>query len=234
METGDLSQWFFPMTGPVGNFGGDIENSGVAAAAASADFAHSGTYSAKMTITTPDTPTSGVRLFRWIEAQTYPQLYYSVWYYFPQAYTPSLFWNVMQWKSKHLVSGVETSDPFFSLEVGQTTSGEMYFYLGDDHTGGTFQQNAQSLLPIPVGQWFNVEAFYQCDGSGAGRVTIWQAGRMLWDVKDVDTRYADGTCAWSVNNYSSGLTPASATIYVDDAAIGTGRISSLEAAHGSN
>src|SRR5205823_2492992 len=117
METGDLSQWFYPMTGPVGNFGGDIENSGNATAVASTDFAHSGRYSAKLTITTPDTPTSGVRLFRWDEAQKYRQLYYSVWYYFPQSHSPSLFWNVLQWKSKHLVSGVATSDPFFTLEV---------------------------------------------------------------------------------------------------------------------
>lgn len=220
METGDLSQWFFPMNGPVGNFGGDIENSGIASAVASTDFAHSGKYSAKLTITTPDSPTSGARLFRWAEAQTYPQLYYSVWYYFPQSYTPALFWNVLQWKSKHVVSGAAVSDPFFSLEVGSLPNGEMFFYLGDDHLGTTFQQSAQSLIPVPVGRWFNVQAFYKCDASGAGEVKIWQDGTQLWDVPNVDTRYADGDCAWSVNNYSSGLSPASATIYIDDAAIG--------------
>jgi polysaccharide lyase-like protein len=222
METGGLSQWFFPMTGPVGNFGGDIENSGIANAVASTDFARSGAYSAKLTITTPDTPTSGARLFRWAEAQTYPQLYYSVWYYFPQSYTPSLFWNVLQWKSKHVVSGTVVSDPFFSLEVGALPNGEMYFYLGDDHLNTTFQQPAQSLMPVPVGRWFNVQAFYKCDGSGAGEVTIWQDGTQLWDIQNVDTRYADGDCAWSVNNYSSGLTPATSTIYIDDAAICSG------------
>ena len=219
METGDLSQWFYPMTGPVGNFGGDIENSGIATAVASTDFAHSGRYSAKLTITTPSTPTSGVRLFRWAESQKYPQLYYSVWYYFPQSYSPSLFWNVLQWKSKHLVSGVPTSDPFFTLEVGANPTGEMFFYLGDDNTHATYQQASQRVMAIPVGRWFNVEAFYQCDGSGAGRVAIWQDGAPLWDIQNVNTRYADGDCQWSVNNYSSGLTPATATIYIDDAAI---------------
>lgn len=217
------------MAGPVGNFGGDIENSGVATAAASTDFAHSGTYSAKLTITTPNTPTSGARLFRWLEAQTYPQLYYSAWYYFPQTYTPGVFWNIMQWKSKHLVSGVPTSDPFFSVEVGALSSGQMYLYLGDDHTNTTYQQNSQSAIDIPVGRWFNVEAFYDCQAGGTGRITVWQDGTQLWDIQNVDTRYADGTCAWSVNNYSSGLTLATATIYIDDAAIGTARISSLGA-----
>jgi hypothetical protein len=219
METGDLSEWFFPMTGPTGNFGGDIENSGIATAEASTDFAHSGSYSAKLTITTPDTPTSGARLFRWGEAQRYPQLYYSAWYYIPQSYTPTLFWNVMQWKSEHLVSGVMTNDPFFTLEVGRLGTGEMYFYLGDDHLNTTYQQSAQTFVSIPVGKWFHVEAFYNCNAGGAGEVKVWQDSAMLWDVQNVDTRYADGTCAWSVNNYSSGLVPTTATIYIDDAAI---------------
>jgi hypothetical protein len=35
----------------------------------------------------------------------------------------------------------------------------------------------------------------------------------------VQTRYPDGNCAWSVNNYSTSLKPSAATIYVDDAAI---------------
>jgi polysaccharide lyase-like protein len=218
METGDLSQWYSTPAG-VGSAGGAIENSGIANAVASTDFAHGGRYSAKLTITTPDTPTSGVRLFRWAESQKYPQLYYSVWYYFPQNYTPSLFWNVLQWKSKHVVSGVATNDPFFTLEVGTNPSGEMFFYLGDDNTQTTYQQVSQSVVPVPVGRWFNVQAFYQCDGNGAGRVAIWQDGTQLWDIQNVNTRYADGDCQWSVNNYSSGLTPATATIYVDDAAI---------------
>lgn len=219
METGDLSQWGLSLPGTGGSPGGAIENSGIASAVASTDFAHSGRYSAKLTITTPNTPASGARLFRWAEPQAYPQLYYSVWYYFPQSYTPALFWNVLQWKSKHVVSGVAAIDPFFTLEVTTTSSGEMFFYLGDDNTQTTYQQTAQNAVPVPVGRWFNVQAFYQCDGSGAGRVTIWQDATQLWDIQNVNTRYADGDCQWSVNNYSSGLTPATATIYVDDAAI---------------
>lgn len=91
METGDLSQWYSSMNATVGSLGGAIENSGIASVVASTDFAHSGRYSAKLTITTPDTPTSGVRLFRWGEPEKYPQLYYSVWYYFPQSYIPFAF-----------------------------------------------------------------------------------------------------------------------------------------------
>lgn len=124
METGDLSEWYVPKANP----GGDVENIGNASAVASNDFAHSGKSSAKLTITTPGAPASGAQLFRWDEPDSNPQLYYSAWYYFPQNISPSLFWNLMEWKSKHLVSGVKTNDPFFSLEVGTLGSGEMYFY----------------------------------------------------------------------------------------------------------
>src|SRR4029077_5306655 len=220
METGDLSEWYAPKTNP----GGDVENIGNASAAASNDFAHTGKSSAKLTITTLGAQESGAQLFRWDEPDRNPQLYYRAWYYFPQSFSPTLFWNLMEWKSKHLVSGVKTNDPFFSLEVGALTSGEMYFYLSDSHTKTTYAQSSQAPVPIPVGQWVHVEAFYKSDGNGSGEIRIWQDGTQLWDIANVDTRYADGDTEWSVNSYSSGLTPATATIYVDDAAISTSQL----------
>jgi hypothetical protein len=217
METGDLSEWDSP--GPLGYPGGGVFNSGIASATASLDVARTGTYSAKLTIITPNSPTSGARLFRWLESQNHPQLYYSVWYYFPQTYTPIVFWNVLQWKSKHVVAGVESTDPFFNLIVWNRPFGEMYFSLRNEHTNTTYDQ---SLLNIPLRQWIHIEAFYKCDGSGAGQISIWQDGMLLWNLSNVNTRYADGDCQWSANNYSDGLNPGTATIYIDDAAICSG------------
>jgi hypothetical protein len=214
METGDLSEWTSP--GPFGYAGGGIFNSGIASSTASMDVAHSGTYSAKLAIITPNSPVSGVRLFRWLESQTHPQLHYSVWYYFPQSYTPAIFWSVLQWKSKHVVAGVESTDPFFNLIVWNRPTGEMYFSLRNENTNTTYDQ---SLLNIPLQQWIQVEAFYKCDGSGVGQVSFWQDGALLWNLSNVNTRYADGDCQWSVNDYSSGLKPSTGTIYVDDVAI---------------
>lgn len=114
-----------------------------------------------------------------------------------------------------------TSGPLFTLEVGSLGTGEMYFYLGDNHLNTTYQQNAQTFVSIPVGRWFHVEAFYNCNAGGAGEIKIWRDSTLLWDVQNVNTRYADGDCAWSVNNYSSGITPNTATTYIDDAAIST-------------
>ncbi len=217
METGDLSEWYSPSAGPFGNNGGGEENSGVFSSSASTDVAHTGTYSAQLTITTPNSPESGVRLFRWLEPGGNPQLYYSVWYYFPQSHTASLFWNVLQWKSQHPAG----NDPFFVLNVGNHADGTMTFYLYDKNRQVTHNQ---SLKNIPVGQWFQVEAFYQCAGDTTGHVTIWQDGVRIFDVGNVQTRYADGDCQWSANNYSDGLVPGTASIYIDDAVISTGRV----------
>jgi len=226
METGgqDLSQWYFGLNSTTtpccseGNPGGGIFNSGIASAGPSFDVAHGGTYSALLKISTPSNPTSGTRLFRWIEPQTYSDLYYGVWYYFPQGYTPTTFWNVFQWKSKGTVEG---NNPFFILNVGNrppgdTNPGAMFFYLYNQNTLTSY--SPQTYINVPVAGWTHVQAHYVCDPVN-GHVTFWQDGTQIFDVSSVGTRYADGDCQWSVNNYSDSISPTPATIYVDDAAI---------------
>ncbi len=211
MEPGTLQEWALEECG--GKY-----NSGVANTEASQEHAHSGSWSARLTISVPGSSASGTRLFRWCEAQQHPQLYYRVWLYFPQQYTVPNWWNVFQWKSKVSES---VNDPFFILNVDNRQDGTMYFYLYD------WQQHvshSQAVMNIPVGQWTQVEAFYQCAADTTGRVTVWQDGKLLFDVSNVRTRYGNGDCEWSVNNYSNALVPADATVYADDAAISMTRI----------
>ena len=219
METGDLSQWSVPGVPGGPNTGGGVFNSGLAIAGVDAvGLAHSGLHSAKLfvnTQSTEDLPTSGTRLFRWLEPEKHAELYYRVWYYFPQRYVPNgnpPWWNVFQWKSKR----ADVSDPFFALNVGNRSDGAMFFYLYDKNAKNSY---SQSVKNIPEGQWFRVDAFYKCSGEKNGHVTFWQDGTQILDVGNVQTSYPDGNCAWSVNNYSTSLNPSGATIYVDDAAI---------------
>jgi Polysaccharide lyase len=224
METGDLSQWSLPSVPNRANAGGGVFNSGIAwAGVDSVSPAHSGLHSAKLSITAheePGIPTSGTRLFRWREPKDHPELYYSVWYYFPRRYHPNgdpSWWNVFQWKSKHAKATI--SDPFFTLNVGNRSDGSMFVYLYDANAESSYGQTSKN---IPEGRWFRVEAYYKCAGDKSGRVIFWQDGVQIFDIHEVETRYPDGDCAWSVNNYSNGLDPRAATIYVDDAAICVG------------
>ena len=222
METGDLSQWSRPDIPGGPNAGGGVFDSGTAIASVDVvSLAHSGIHSAKLfinTLSSPGIATSGARLFRWLEPESHSELYYSAWYFFPQRYIPNgnpPWWNVFQWKSKRR----DTSDPFFALNVGTRADGSMFFYLYNQNSKTSY---SQAIKNIPDGQWTRVEAFYKCAADKTGHVTFWQDGAQIFDVPDVQTRYPDGTCAWSVNNYSASLNPPTATIYIDDAAICSG------------
>lgn len=222
METADLSQWSTPDVPGGPNAGGGAFDSGTATAGVDAiSLAHSGIHSAKLYINTSNSPglsTSGARLFRWLEPESHSELYYSVWYYFPQRYAPNgnpPWWNVFQWKSKRL----NANDPFFALNVGNRPDGSMYLYLYNQNSKTSY---SQTIKNIPDGQWFRIEAFYKCAGDNTGHVIFWQDGQQIFDVPNVQTRYQDGNCAWSVNNYSSSLNPPTAVIYIDDAAACSG------------
>lgn len=169
---------------------------------------------------------SGTRMFRWQEPRQYPELYYKVWYYFPQVYTvtgngvdPHPWWNIFQWMSRSAMP--PRNDPFFHINIANGPNGNMYLYLRDSHTGTSY---VQTVMDVPVGQWFSVEAYYKSRGDNTGQVTIWQDGTQLWNLTGVQTRYPDaegGTTEWSVNNYGNGTSPYPAYFYIDDAEIRT-------------
>jgi hypothetical protein len=213
MESGNLNEW------SVNDCGGEF-NSGVSNSEASRKVANTGSWAAHMTITTPSIPTSGTRLFRWCEPQNNPRLYYSTWFYFPARYSVTNFWNIFQWKSKTS----SRNDPFFVVNVGNRPDGSMYLYMYDWQNRASHGQQAVNL---PVGQWVQIEAYYQCAADSTGHVTVWQDGALLFDVPNVPTRYADGDCQWSVDNYSDGIGPKTASLYIDDAAISLTRIGAV-------
>ena len=241
-ETGDLSQWYGAARSKANasERGGGIFNSGIAESVASQDFAHSGRWSLKATITTPHRPTSGARLFRWLEPrdETYfaSGLYYSAWFLFPKQYTLTAnphsgrFWNIFQFKSKRST----TNDPFWYLDIAnRAPGGAMYLTLHwwdglaieGPHAGESGgRRYAQSVKDIPVGQWTHIEAYLKQAADFTGEVTIWQDSELVFDQRNVKTKYPSGDNQWSVNNYSDGLMPNPATIYIDDASIAVERI----------
>lgn len=227
-ETGDFSQWS-------ANSGGGVYNSGIATSVGSHDYVHTGSWSAKMTITTPSSPSSGVRLARWKESDDSSYfangLYYSAWYYFPARVTVSgNYWNIFQFKSKHAAG----NDPFWYLDVKNRADGSMYLTLRwwggltiegphvGEHGGRTY---TQSLANLPVGKWVHIEAYLRQSSNFTGRITVWQDGVQVLDQNNVTTKYSDGDNRWYVTNYSDGLTPSTTTIYSDDATVSTYRLS---------
>ena len=79
--------------------GGGLYNSGSYESVASTDQRHSGSYSLRAKIWTPNSPESGVRAFRWAEPRANRDLYFSTWVYLPQSLQPTgNYLNLFQFK----------------------------------------------------------------------------------------------------------------------------------------
>jgi hypothetical protein len=228
MEDGTLDGW----GGAAMNGGGEFD-SGSGVSAASRDVAHSGSWSAKMTL--PD-GSGGTRLFRWQEPRQYRDVVYSAWFYIPSAYTltglPSgRFWNLFQFKSR---SSDDSVDPMWDLTVSNPSPGRMRLNLdwspptleGPVPGQSGFRRFTQSVADVPVARWFQLSAELRQSNGFDGALRVWQDGQLLFDLSGIRTSYANcaynswcGSNEWSINNYSDALSPTPAVIYTDDAAI---------------
>ena len=175
---------------------------------------------------------SGARLFRFREPEQYPDLYYRVWYYFPQNFRltdPSNpWWIIMAWKSSSTMPARD--DPFFTIGIANRSNENMFVYLYESkpYDPSNARSYRQTLVDLPVGQWFYIEGHYKSRGDATGQVTIWQGDEvnrtLLWDLQDVQTRYPDaegGRTAWAVTSYGNGTSPSPAQFMIDDAEIRT-------------
>jgi len=168
---------------------------------------------------------SGTRLFRWKEPIEHPDLYYKVWYYFPQTYTlvgdpASWFWNIFGWKSK--TATPPQNETFWHVNVyNHPSDGHMFLQLRDAQTGQAPPPLANT--DVPVGRWFYLEGYYESRETATGRVTIWQGDdqsrTLLWDMTGVQTKLTGGWTEWYVANYGTGLDTQPAHIAIDNAEI---------------
>lgn len=238
MERANLGIWSTSHYTDGSTAGGGVYNSGSATAVPSRDVAHRGSWSAKLTVEYPSGRTPGARLFRWAEAHALREAYYSAWFFLPRAYRSSgsangRFWNVFQFKS--VTADGKRNDPLWFLNVETGPDGAMVPHLvwwdktlPGPHAGevGSREFTPRVRRPLPVGQWFHLRAFLRQSKDFDGRLTIWQDGVQIFDLDGIRTCYDSPAfnawrCdnAWSVNNYSDGLMPSPAVLYVDDAQI---------------
>ncbi|HEX2231976.1 MAG TPA: hypothetical protein VHG69_01280, partial [Thermoleophilaceae bacterium] len=235
MEGGSLSEWYYPETGPGGNFGGGEYNSGGGESAASAEQAHSGSRSAKATI--PGTG-GGTRLFRWREARQNRDLFFESWFFIPVSYRltadPSngRFWDIFQFKSRSTTGAI---DPIWYLDLKNRSDGQLSPTLLWWHRTlegplrgqlGMRRFHPPGDVVFPVGRWVNVTARLRQSRDFDGVLQFWIDGRLVFDMHHVRTSHSNcnfnSWCAaneWSVNNYSDGIDPGPASVYIDDARI---------------
>lgn len=220
---------------------------------------HSGSYAVETSISGAVRAENGnraVRLMRWTDrpwnedGDFFPDdAYYSTWVFFPQRYSPEKsapwdpgdggWWNVFQFKSDNNAG----SQPIAVLNAWwDSVEKMMYFYLdvkeypdanSDSHVNTTYDQS--DPIPIPVGEWFHIEARYVKSTTTGGSVTVWQDGREIFSVNGIQTALSEQV-AWGIGSYTDHIqsvdpdgepigTTGAALVYFDDGAVSTERLS---------
>jgi len=232
METGDLSEW---------RRGTDIRpdhDSGRCyrpPSGVSSRHAHTGRYSMKLTINT-ESGTAGCRQNRDVEARSGETFVYSAWYYLPRREVSTRdMWNVFQFKSDSPSVVSFGTDPFWTINIVRSRRGGplrlVLKWKGGltGHTQGVPGPFAHSPIQarmyrqrrrvVPIRRWFRISAHLKQSGAFAGRLVVRQNGVLLWDMRQIRTKYPDGRQSWSVANYSNGIRNDPATIFIDDARV---------------
>jgi hypothetical protein len=188
----------------------------------------------KMTINT-ESGKAGCRQNRNVEARTGGTFVYSAWYYLPRREVPTRdMWNVFQFKSYSPTVVSFGTDPFWTINIVRSPSGPLRLVLKwkgglTDHTQGVSGPFAgspirartyrQRRIVVPIRRWLKISAYLKQSGAFGGRLVVRQNGVLLWDMRQIRTKYPDGRQSWSVANYSNGIRDNPATIYIDDARV---------------
>jgi hypothetical protein len=178
-----------------------------------------GSYAAQLTITTgSDGSQANAGLAR---SGFLPQeAYYSAWYYLPRSIDVGAFWVVFKFRSRTNATDPTTTDELFDLNLMTLPSGEMSLRLYDHRSGNLPLTVSQPI--VPVGTWFQIEAFYRNAADSTGRLQFWLDGAPIADMGGPMAPTA--WVAWDVVSVAVTLTPSTAVLYVDDCAVSRTRV----------
>jgi hypothetical protein len=113
-------------------------------------------------------------------------------------------------------------DELYDLDLINLDSGEMSLQLYDHRHQAVVPLDAAAPI-VPVGQWFQIEAFYRNAQDATGRLTFWLDGRPIVDIANqpmAPTPWVE----WDACSVAEDLTPSTAVLYVDDCAVSRTRV----------
>jgi hypothetical protein len=145
--------------------------------------------------------------------------FYSAWFFIPQPITTTSYWVLFKFRSRSPQSEVGDVD-LWDVDVTTSTSGQMVFQLYG-HT--LAEQPGPSTLGVPLGRWFQIEAFLAPRTDATGELTVWVDGTRLHQVAQLAT-VPSPYLEWSVGGITETIEPIGARVAIDDAAITTERL----------
>lgn len=222
-ERGDLSEW---ASAP--GSGGTYVNSASAAVVASTnrapstDKVHSGSYSIKFTgmasnSVGPTENPAGAGAFK--IAAFPPAAYYSAWYYLPITYRTITAWTILELGHP---GDAGTAVTLIELRLQWLPSGDTTLVVFDRRAPESTAAFPGFPLTVPIGQWFQVEVFYQRSGDASGHLTVWLDGVVAYDLARPND--PSPLVYFSVCSLVNDLTPSNAELYADDVAVSLVRV----------
>ncbi len=209
-ETGDLSEW------TQGGKGGTEADAPDTSLAISTDVAHSGRYSVKLT-------NGAVSMYEdahlWRQDDYPVDAYYSAWFYLPRAYQTTADWSIVQFQIPTADGGV---GQLLDIDLRSLPDGDLILSVYDHRAAYLRAATPDPAIPVPIGRWFQIEAYYRNAGDDTGEVAIWLDGQLNYDLHRPFG--ASGTVYWTVCSKTFGLSPTESVIYIDDAAVSLARV----------
>jgi hypothetical protein len=205
-ETGDLQDWLRGAPDLGASY-----TSGGGSVTVQAGMARSGTHALVSTVPVPAGTQLAAQVTRTGSLPTHA--YYGAWFYVPSFARPTTYWVFFSFHAG-------TSTPLWDLKLAALPDDTLTLQLLHHDSGDVAALRART---VPLGRWFQVQAFYQTAGDATDALRIWQDGELIFDVEGPETTpVAD--LGWTVGTLTDGLTGGPNTLSVDDAFIATRQI----------
>jgi len=215
LETGDFSEWTAPPGGAI------LTQPSSAIAEVSADRVHRGARAAKLTIDAP--AGAGQQTISLSRKGGLPaDAYYSAWYYLPRTTTVAVYWVLFKIRRRDAADDATTERELFDVDLASMPTGEMGLQLYDHRIAGTVPLLRPDAA-VPVGVWFQIEAFYRNAADETGRFTVWLDGVEVADLGGSPTSQT-AWIEWAAVSVGDSLDPNPAVVYVDDCAVSRTRV----------
>lgn len=147
------------------------------------------------------------------------EAYYSAWFYIPEPIDSTEYWLFFKFRSRTEGGSGGAETELWDLDIGTPSDSQMRFTLFGH---GLAQQLPVSPIEVPIARWFQVEAFLRATGDETGCLRYWLDGQLLYEITDQPT-VPSGAVEWAIGGMTESISPSTATLYVDDAAVGTER-----------
>ncbi|HEY0712599.1 MAG TPA: hypothetical protein VGF45_07990 [Polyangia bacterium] len=143
--------------------------------------------------------------------------YYGAWFYVPAFARPASYWVFFALRA-------QPESPLWDLKLSPVGD-EMRLQLLHHDTGDVAPV---AVMPVPIGRWFQVQAFFAASASANDRLLVWLDGRLVYEVAGAAVEGVANptpTPTWTLGTITDGLSPAPAALYIDDAFIARRAIS---------